>query len=117
MRSLFSVLFLASINFLPFAAFAQNDQLADIRSAFDLFSGEPSDKNRRELLDILEAYEGPPTVATVNAHLIIMMHDAPSNKFRLIAESAGAAKQHLEPISETLPKQIWDARFMAAIAR
>ena len=105
------------LGLLPLYSTAQQDTLTNISNAFGAFSDTSSNQNRRALLDALAVYDGPPTVMTVNAHLTVMMHDAPSKKYRRIAESADAARKHLEPISATLPKQYLDARFMAAIAR
>lgn len=109
---LFICAFTSNISALAQAASSKEQ----IEQATIAFSDSPTADARRHLNDLLSTYQGPPTVQSINGHLTLFYHDAPSEDFSLIRETATATFNHLEPVSEIMPRQYLDARFLAAVA-
>lgn len=116
MRTITRFLFALFLCVLPWQASAQDEAVADINRAFAQYAKADSDETRANLITALKAYSGPPTVETINAHLAVMMRDAPGEDYARIHESASIAAAHLEPVAEIIPKQFADARFISAVA-
>ena len=98
-------------------SFSQSEELditeiVEVKTAYD---AKQTSKTRAGLLAALEAYQGDPTIETVNAHLTLMLNDTNAGDYRKVRESALAAADHLEPVSDILPKQLAEAKFMAAV--
>ena len=100
------------------SAFAQSEELdiTDIVTAQDAYDADLNNRTRSELLAALKAYEGPPTVETVNAYIIVMANDTALGRHEKIRESALAATNHLEPIARIIPKQYADSKYAAAVS-
>lgn len=103
---------------LPSASLAQDEPLdiSAILEAQAAYDANQTNKTRAGLLNALETYKGEPTVETVNAHLIVMMNDTMAGNHRKMRDSALLATTHLEPVSDILPKQFAEAKFLAAVA-
>ncbi|MEM9375281.1 MAG: energy transducer TonB [Pseudomonadota bacterium] len=97
-------------------AAAQEDGLADVIAAHNTFIEDVSDDARGQLLAALSAYDGPPTVQSVNAYLTLMNRDATGDNDQHLRESALAAETHLIPIRSILPKHYVEAKYIAAVA-
>jgi TonB family protein len=98
-------------------SYGQNAELdiTEIVEAQAAYDAKQTNKTRSGLIAALSAYQGEPTIETVNAHLILMINDATAGNDRKLHESAEAAATHLEPVASILPKQFAEARFMAAV--
>ena len=109
---IFVLLFVA-----PSISFSQTEELdiTDIVEAKAAYEAKQTSKTRAGLLAALESYQGDPTIETVTAHLIVMVNDGNARNYRRVRESALAAATHLEPVSTVLPKQLAEAKFMAAV--
>ncbi len=89
---------------------------AQIEQATMVFVEAGSEAARDTLAGLLAAYDGPPTVQSVNAYLTLLAYDAPSENVQRLRDTARAATTHLEPVAEILPKHYLKARYHAAIA-
>nr|WP_070960848.1 energy transducer TonB [Hyphomonas sp. Mor2] len=96
---------------------AQDLDVTEIVATSDAFAASPSDSTRAALLSALGAYSGEPTVQSVNAYIGLVMHDVQNQDNEATFESASAATAHLQPISDILPKQYIESRFVAAVAQ
>jgi TonB family protein len=115
-RVLILILSLVSLAGFVSASAQSSDINVQIQKATSAFVEAPSTSTRAALVSELSAYQGPPTVQSINGHLSLLMYDAPSEDFPLILPTARAATAHLEPVADRLPKQYLDARFIAAVA-
>ena len=97
-------------------AAAQDVDIRDIVLVEDAYTAEATDETRDDLMAALSAYRGTPTVETVKAHLSIVVNDAAAGKHDDMLQSATAARDHLESVSDILPKQYAEARFIVALA-
>lgn len=95
---------------------AQESGLVDIESAKKAYDTSPSGKNRKTLLQALANYDGPPRNETVLAYMAILGNDGQRNDYDTVYESATATASHLESVSEILPRQYLEARYIAATA-
>ncbi|MEO1303782.1 MAG: energy transducer TonB [Pseudomonadota bacterium] len=95
---------------------AQEIDVTEIVEAHDAFKERDSSANRKKLLKALQAYQDDATMESVQAHLDLLGSDAASGRHGRMRESALAAAVHLEPISDILPKQYIEAKYVAAVA-
>jgi len=98
------------------AAIAQDIDIAEIVRTQDAYIAEITEDTRAEFVAALAAYDDAPTVEIVSAHLSIMVNDTATKNYKNMLESAAAARVHLEPVSDLLPKQYAKARYTVAIA-
>ncbi len=98
-------------------AIAQDADITDIVFAEDAYAAETTDQTRANLMAALAAYTDAPTVETVKAHLTVMVNDTLASDYDKMLESALAARAHLEPVLDILPKQYAEARFIVAMAQ
>ncbi len=117
MRLVLSLLVLLMGGWASAPVFAQEFDVTDIVRASDAFLTDPSETNRDTLIAALDDYTGEATVQSVNAYVRLLMHDAMGDKGGDLIESATRATAHLEPVSDILPKQYLEARFLAAVAQ
>ncbi|MEO1660077.1 MAG: hypothetical protein AAFR51_03740 [Pseudomonadota bacterium] len=102
---------------LSFGAAAQSSpSKAQIEQATMAFLEAQTEAAHDTLASLLAAYDGPPSVQSVNAHLTLLAYDGPGENVQRLQQTAGAATLHLEPVAEILPKQYLAARFHAAMA-
>ena len=87
-----------------------------IEAAHAAWTQKTSKKNRKALDKALEAYEGPPTAATVKAHLAIVGADSNGKSASKLRKSSLAAANHLQPAANVLPKQYLELKYLAATA-
>lgn len=113
----FLAFFLVGLAVFTDTSFAQDEPLdiSAIVEAQAAYDSKQTNKTRAELLAALESYQGEPTIETVNAHLIVMMNDTTAGNHRRMRESALLAADHLGPVSEILPQQLAEAKFLAAV--
>lgn len=116
MQRLISKLLLSLYFCLAPGAVAQERNIAEIVTAQDAYILNITESTREALSKSLAAYENSPTVETVNAHLILMANDIAAGDYQQMLESAMAARDHIEPVSNLLPKQYAEARYIAAVA-
>lgn len=95
---------------------AQDLDVTAVVEKHEAFTSAENGDTRRELLDALAAYEGDPTVETVQAYLALMMSDTGSAEYSEMRETALATAAHLEPVSEILPRQYIEAKYVAAVS-
>lgn len=98
------------------SAKAQDLDVTEIVTASDAFMAQPSADTRAALMAALSAYQGDPTVQSVNAYVGLLLHDGQGDNSADLYQSAGAAKAHFEPVADVIPKQYIEARFLAAVA-
>ena len=93
---------------IPMVSYGQNAELdiTEIVEAQAAYDAKQTNKTRSGLIAALSAYQGEPTIETVNAHLILMMNDATAGNDRKLHESAEAAATHLEPVASILPTKV-----------
>jgi len=115
-RLIFNVVLMLTISLAP-AATAQAANINDIVAAQNAYHEEITDDTRANLVTALAAYGDAPTVETVKAHISLMVNDTAAGNYENMFASATAARAHLEPVSELLPKQYAEARYIAAVAR
>jgi TonB family protein len=96
---------------------AQGPDVTEIVAANDAFSADRTDQTRTALLGALTDYQGEPTVESVNAYLSLLLYEAAGSNSENLFETASAATAHLESISDIVPKQYLEARYLAAVAR
>ena len=96
---------------------AQDYDITDIVVAQDAFLSAQTEESRAELLAALANYNGEPTVETVQAYHTVMTNDTRAGDPDAMYESATAAREHYEPISDIIGRQFAEAGFIAAIAR
>lgn len=101
---------------LSLGAVAQEYDITAIVAAQDAYLENNTKATRSALLDALVDYPGEPTVETVKAHLALMVNDTTAGESKDMLESATAARDHLEPVSNLLPKQYAEARYISAVA-
>ena len=87
-----------------------------IETAHTAWKAKATKKTRKAFDAALEAYDGPPTTATVKAHLARLNHDISIANSTKLRKTAIAVGEHLEPASDVLPQFYTDARMIAAIA-
>lgn len=95
---------------------AQELDVTEIVAANDAFTANPDETTRAALMTALNAYDGEPTVQSVNAYIGLMMQDGAGDSAEDTLASASAATAHFEPIADIIPKQYLEARFLAAVA-
>lgn len=98
-------------------AVSQEIDITDVVTAQDAYIAEITKDTRADLVAALAAYDDAPTVETVKAHLSLMVNDTSAGNHDDMLESAIATRDHLAPVSELLPKQYAEARFIVAISR
>lgn len=115
-RLISRVIFMLTLSLTP-AAVAQDADITDIVAAQDAYIEEITDDTRADLIAALAAYDDAPTVETVKAHLSLMMSDTAAGNYSDMFASATAARAHLKPVSDLLPKQYAEAGYIVAVAR
>ncbi len=101
----------------PHSAVAQELDNTEIVIASDAFAATPSENTRAALVNALAAYDGDPTVQSVNAYVSLLLYDSNGDSSKALHESASAATTHLQSVADILPKQYLEARFLAALAQ
>lgn len=117
MRLVLSLLVLLMGGWVSLPVFAQGFEVTDIVAASDAFLSDPSETNRETLIAALDDYSGDATVQSVSAYVHLLRHDGSRENAEDLIESATRATAHLEPVSDILPKQYLEARFLAAVAQ
>lgn len=117
MRLVLSLLVLLMGGWVSLPVFAQGFEVTDIVAASDAFLSDPSETNRDTLIAALDDYSGDATVQSVSAYVHLLRHDGSRENAEDLIESATRATAHLEPVSDILPKQYLEARFLAAVAQ
>lgn len=87
-----------------------------IEAAHAAWTAKANRKTRKALDTALEAYDGPPTTATVLAILDRMSADVRTKNFRTLRVSSLAAANHMEPIAEHVQQRYYDTRMIASIS-
>lgn len=95
---------------------AQDLDVTSVVEKHEAFTASATDDTRRALLDALAAYKSDPTVETVQAYLALMKSDTGSAEYSEMRETALATAAHLEPVSEILPRQYIEAKYVAAVS-
>ena len=95
---------------------AQTGDISQVLAAKADYDANADDDTRAMLLAALNAYDGPPTVETVQAHWTVMINDSTEGDYKKMRESALAVETHVAPVSEILPQQYMEAKFVAAVA-
>lgn len=85
-----------------------------IEAAHAAWTAKANRKTRKALDTALEAYDGPPTTATVLAHLARVKEDGIDGRVSALRRSASAAADHIEPAKVQLPQQYLELRYIAA---
>ena len=85
-----------------------------VEAAHAAWSAKANKKTRKALDEALDAYDGPPTTATVLAHLARVKADGANGRASALRSSAQAAANHLEHAKDQLPQQYLELRYMAA---
>ncbi|MEO0448783.1 MAG: energy transducer TonB [Pseudomonadota bacterium] len=99
-----------------FSVCAQTGDISQVLATKASYDANTNDDTRAALLDALSAYDGPPTVETVQAHWAIMINDSVDADYENMRESALAVEAHITPVSEILPQQYIEAKYVAAVA-
>lgn len=97
-------------------AHADQAGVVEITDAHAAFIEAPSEATRTELLAVLSDYDGTASVETVQAYLELMASDSVGTDHAKTRESALATMRHIEPISDLLSRQYYEAKYIAAIA-
>lgn len=95
---------------------AQDLDVTSVVEKHEAFTTSATDDTRRALLDALAAYKSDPTVETVQAYLALMKSDTGNAEYSEMRETALATAAHLEPVSEILPRQYIEAKYVAAVS-
>lgn len=98
-------------------AVSQEVDVTNVVIAQDAYISEITKDTRADLVAALTAYDDAPTVETVKAYLSLMVNDTAAGDYDDMFESATAARDHLAPVSDLLPKQYAEARFIVALAQ
>ncbi|MEO0607696.1 MAG: TonB family protein [Pseudomonadota bacterium] len=116
MRVLLCVALSFLITFMGPNAQSETNNVAAVLKAQQAFTASETKATRRALLDALDAYDGETTVETVQAYLAVLVSDTGSGDYTKIRESGLATATHLEPVSDILPRQYVEAKYVAAAA-
>ncbi len=98
------------------SAQAQTGDISGVLAAQTAYEADANKDTRAALMEALTAYDGPPTVETVQALWAVMINDSMDGDYENMRESALAVEAHIAPVSEILPQQYSEAKFVAAVA-
>ena len=95
---------------------AQDLDVTSVVEKHEAFIASANSDTRRDLLAALGAYDDDPTVETVQAYLALMKSDTAGANYPDMRETALATATHLKPVSEILPRQYIEAKYIAAVS-
>ena len=117
MRHFFAATLFALLLVAPSGAQETHQDTSAVEAAHAAWSAKANKKTRKALDKALAAYDGPPTTATVLAHLAVVKSDGAKGQASALRQSATSAANHLKPVKDQLPQQYLELRYMAAASQ